>query len=421
MAAAVQDRARAAFLPVDRQLGRRARASVEAIAETLAGDEEDAHDPTLATGTAGVALFLAYAGRSFGSERWSRAAALRLSAALAAAPRRCSSAALFGGLLGPVWVAAHLAREGLLPLAFERAVRPADALIGGLCRRAGDTAPVELMYGLAGYGVAALERGGNREAGRALEEAVRRIVRRAERDGSGVRWATPFGDYEYNLGLAHGVPGVAAFLARAAAAGPGDDEELRSVISGALRWTWRMQRRGGALRFPAMTGRAAGRPARSRLGWCYGDLGVASAMAMASRVTGDRRWCARARALALRAGFLPPKLAGVADASLCHGAAGVAHLCGRLGRALRVPALLRAARRWLRRAVDFHRPDVGGIAGLEPVPGPAPGRAPTPGERRCFLIGAAGVGLVLLEALGPEPPAWDRVLLLSAPEVGGWR
>jgi hypothetical protein len=107
-------------------------------------------------------------------------------------------------------------------------------------------------------------------------------------------------------------------------------------------------------------------------------------------------------------------LDGIADAGLCHGASGVAHILNRMAQITGDRHLEYGARRWFDRVLRMRVPGQS-IAGFPMKTGLVEHRdwAPEPG----FLFGAAGVALALAAAVRSVPPVWDRVLLLSWPEA----
>src|SRR5262249_34331610 len=155
----------------------------------------------------------------------------------------------------------------------------------------------------------------------------------------------------YNLGLAHGVPGVLGLLGRVCATGVARGK-ARSLLDGAVRWL--LDQDGpGSFPYWAAPG-AAGDTAR--LAWGYGDPGVAAALAGAAGRVADRAGDAAARGLARRAAERPSEESGVKDAGLCHGSAGLAHLFNRMFHATGEPRLAEAARSWFEQTLAMRRP-----------------------------------------------------------------
>ncbi len=339
------------------------------------------------------------------------------------------SPALYGGFTGVAWSVAHL-QEGLLDPDDDPNESIDVALIRHLSR-----SPWRLEYdlisGLVGFGVYALERLPRAAAAEILSLVIERLDETAECRPDGITWfsrpewfipktRTQYPGGYYNLGVAHGVPGVIALLAGARAAGVAA-RKAGSLLDGAVRWLLAQEMKGDAVvRFASFFGPDL-EPARSRLAWCYGDLGVAAALLSAARLAGEPAWEREALATARIAAARPPDQAGVIDAGLCHGAAGVAHLFNRLFQATREGTFRDAAVFWYERTLDLRLPE-GGVAGYRAW---GPDQAGVLGWRdeRGFLTGAAGIALALIAAVSCEEPAWDRMLLPSPPAraLGGLR
>ena len=145
----------------------------------------------------------------------------------------------------------------------------------------------------------------------------------------------------------------------------------------------------------------------ARTAWCYGDLGIAASLSLAARALDSRQLAAEALRAAHRAAARSLASTGVVDASFCHGAAGLAHIFGRLHQLHDDAELERARRHWLEHTLALARPGegIGGYRTLQPGGGWS--------DERGLLEGAAGVGLVLLAASSEQPPSWDRALQLS--------
>jgi hypothetical protein len=203
------------------------------------------------------------------------------------------------------------------------------------------------------------------------------------------------------------VPGVIALLGQACAAGVAR-ARARPLLEGAVRWLLAQQGPGG---FAAWVGPEEYKPAR--LAWCYGDPGVAAALLWAARCVGEPDWEWEARAIARRAARRPPEEAGVVDAGLCHGAAGLGHLFNRLFQATGESELAEAGRFWFDRTLALRRPGqgLGGYSAWQPGDNGAQTWVADPG----LLTGAVGIALALLAGTTAIEPGWDRVLLTAIP------
>lgn len=381
-------------------------AAVADVADALA--HRPLHGPSLAFGSAGRALLHARLARDDPTHR--RAAIACLRHALPALRSRGGPASLYGGAAGTGWVLAHLAGDQLGGR--DRCASLDRALLGLLDRRPW-TGHFDLITGLAGLGVYALERLDAPDGPALVERVVDRLAEMAERDGDGTRWWTPperlvdvvrarSPDGHVDLGVAHGIPGPIALLAAACAAGVAADT-ARDLLAGAVGWLLREHPPGG--RLPCWQG-PRHRPAPARTAWCYGEPGVAAVLLAAARGASEPSWEDAALQLARQAAARPVGESGVVDAGLCHGAAGLGLCFARLHQATGDPHLHAAARSWFQHALHLRRPGTG-VAGFTAA------GAGGPTADAGLLAGATGVALALHAAATTHEPTWDRILLLS--------
>jgi hypothetical protein len=393
--------------------------SVRAIlADLESWGREPSGDPSLAGGTAGLAVLHGYLAQA-GLEPASAAVAHRcLRHATAAVAEQPGTASLYSGLTGVGWAMAHL--RSLWPDRDDEGdlAEIDEALLDHL-----DQSPwrgeYDLVEGLVGFGVYALERLPRPAAVACLERVVDRLAETAEPQGEGTTWWTDpawlpaetraeFARGYYNLGLAHGVPGVIGLLGQVCAARVARDK-ARTLLDGAVRW---LLEQDGPDGFGYWVGPDARRD-KARLAWCYGDPGIAAALLGAARDVAEPAWEAAAQAIARRAAERPHTEAGIKDAGLCHGCAGLGHLFNRMSQATGGPELTEAARAWFERTLAMRRPGrgIGGYEAWQPDSPGGPVWSADPG----LLNGAAGIALALLAAISRIEPAWDRMLLVSIP------
>jgi lantibiotic biosynthesis protein len=282
------------------------------------------------------------------------------------------------------------------------------------------TESYDLISGLVGIAVPVLQRIADGNPSPSSEPLARAILDQLERLArpmdTGVAWHTPPSllppwqreiapEGYINLGLAHGVPGVVAILARYLAASF-EVRRVQPLLDSAVAYLRSVACPVHGRRYHAWL--PPQRPEASpRVAWCYGDLGVAVALMSAAIATGRDDW--RADALDIAHGMAARSFESsqVVDAGLCHGASGVAHLFNRLSQAAGDAELARAADDWFAHTLALRR--------SEPVAG-FPRAAPEDGVMRWeaasdLLTGATGVALALHAAISPIEPAWDQLLL----------
>lgn len=328
---------------------------------------------------------------------------------------------LFGGFPGVGWVASHL--RDLLELEGEDPAGDIDNALETLLAHENWQDSYDLILGLVGHGIYACERletgRGRYLLTRVVEHLEQLVVVREE----GLAWYTParllpawqreFAPEGYwNLGLAHGIPGVLALLGRALRTGVASTS-IRPLLEGGAAWLLSQRNPEGHQGWfnSSLSEQHPRVPRGSRVAWCYGDLGVAAALLSAARDVGRSDWEVEALAIARDAAARSRKSSGVLDAGLCHGAAGNALIFLRLWHATGEACFKEAALDYLDWTLAFrdssqpfggfpqHRIDDFNRSSTHYIPG--------------LLEGGIGVALTLLAALTNQPPEWDRILLVS--------
>jgi hypothetical protein len=379
---------------------------------------EPSGDFSLAGGSAGLAVLHGYLAQSGHGHESDALARRYLQHAAAAVAERPGTASLYSGLTGVGWAVAHL-QSRLPDVDRENDLAEIDEVLLDHLDRSPWRDDYDLIVGLVGFGVYALERLPRPAATACLERVVDRLAETAEHHEDRVTWWTnpawlpsetraEFSCGYYNLGLAHGVPGVIGLLGQVCAAGVAHDK-ARPLLDGAVRWLLDNDGPDGFANWvvPGTTGNKA------RLAWCYGDPGIAAALLGAAGCVAGPAWEAAALAIARRAVERPYAEAGIKDAALCHGCAGLGHLFNRMFQATGEPWLAEAARAWFERTLTMSRPGRG-IGGYEAWKADEAGGQSWSSDPD-LLNGATGIALALLAATTSIEPRWDRMLLMSIP------
>ncbi|HEY5756313.1 MAG TPA: lanthionine synthetase C family protein [Steroidobacter sp.] len=416
---------------MDEHLRARTREALFDIVQALPAPGQ-AESFSLAGGDAGLAIFHAYLAKSglLSPEESQRHLELtfdHLQSAVASLPTPASRLDLYSSFVGVAWAANHAHAMDALPESDDLCDATDDAVLDEL-REHGSSMLCELIVGLSGIGVYGLARW-HRPAGRQIVECVVRALEQSAVQDRGLRtWfhlpehlsanslkVAPEG--YFNLGLSHGVPGALVFLSKAAAHGV---HGARELLTEARHWLLLQQRtfsngsRFGfsVLRDPDLEPEIEG----SKVGWCYGDLGVSAALLHVARCARRTEWepvaIDLARALARR----PAPDRPIMDAGLCHGAVGNAHIFARLHAASGERSLREAALRWLQAGLAMRKQGAPAAGFLTWIPS-----QPDEPERDCWvpcyglLEGIGGIGLALLGFLTPVAPAWDEFMMLDIP------
>jgi hypothetical protein len=387
-----------------------------------AGNPNGIRAISLGLGRCGFALFHAWHHAALGAPGAADAAQRLLGESIEMLPGKTMDESLYCGFPGVAWTTEHVLRV-LGATGDDDPVEGIDAALLGVFEDPAFRPGYDLIGGLAGLGVHALERRDRPTGPRLAERVLARLEEMARPQAVGVAW--PSGgltrrairddvdpnDIYFNLGLSHGIPGIIAILARLASF-PGLRARALRLAGAGVAWLREQRLPAGSIgAFPDYVAHDI-TPEPARLAWCYGDPGVASAVLSAGRALGDPAIVAFALEIAHLAARRSYESSQVVDAGLCHGTAGVAHVFHRLYRSTGDATCRAAALAWFERALErvTDRPNVAGFPTFsfernwdgEYV------------EDAGLLTGAAGTGLALIAAISDREPAWDRFLLVDS-------
>jgi lantibiotic biosynthesis protein len=381
------------------------------------------------------ALLFAYLARMEPSGEWQDRAVdcLNLAIEQVSASFHHWSLGLYGGLSEVGWTIEHVTRvltqsdasseiqaEDTEDSDAEDPIAAIDELLNRCLEQHALPGVYDLISGLVGLGVYCLERLPRKSAVCGIEHIVRELEELAERSLPGLTWFTPPEQLPkqqlrqcpsgyYNLGVAHGVPGIVSFLSQVVTTGV-EARRAQALLESSVEWLMAQQRPPQAqsrYSYWCLPGQDGG---DSRLAWCYGDLGIAATLLLSARLVAKPEWETAGTALMDRCVAWPVERAGVCDAPLCHGALGVAHIFNRAYQDDGNQTYRNAARVWFEHGLAMRQPGkgVGGFFAWKPEK--QPNWDPDPS----FLSGSIGIALALLSAIYPVEPEWDRLLLLSS-------
>ena len=373
--------------------------------------------PGLLSGYGGSALFYAYYHRLTGREEYLHKMEQVVMKAVHAMATEEMIHSHCNGVAGISWCLQHLMRQGFIEKeeganAFEET----DALLYRYMDQELSEKRYDLLHEGLGPALYFLEREAEPAVNACLEDVVARLEKAAVPMDTGISWKDGFvkkhqeGDH-YNLGLAHGMSAILAVLGMIYEQGIAQ-ERTRSLLEKGIQWllTTRNQNiSAGMSCYPTMAtagGKPIGNP-QSRLGWCYGDPGIAITLWNAGVRLQNESFKQEACDILLQImQHRDAENGSVRDAGLCHGSMGLAHIYSRVYAGSGNELLRRGMEHWLQQTLAFRTwPD-----------GPAGFKCHTmSGKVNSYnlLEGITGIGLALIAVLDPQAAAWDRCMLLS--------
>ncbi|AOT10071.1 lanthionine synthetase C family protein [Pseudoalteromonas luteoviolacea] len=274
---------------------------------------------------------------------------------------------------------------------------------------------IEMVLGLSGYAPYAARRSQFSDQSKLYSIIVSGLESTATYfDNGHIAWSQPKESIyrfdtddrekpEYNLGLAHGVPGMIAALLPALNI-PSLKARAAKLISGACDWL--LEHQTGHDHAYSCYGSCAGESdPKSRLGWCYGDLTIALILARAGYGLDRPSYIERAREIAVHAAKRDDKSAYINDAGLCHGFVGLALIFQIVNKIMPDPKLAEATQYWVDYSLTAYRER--GLSALHSYNGVSKSHEVDFG----FLMGYAGIGCGLISLLDDDV-SWTDCLLM---------
>lgn len=389
------------------------------ISQSLDHFTKETAVPGLLGGYTGAALFYAYYYQLTGKQKYLKKTHQLLERGVQDMAGTALPYSHCSGIAGMVWNIQHLIKAGFVNEdGMDDIFEDVDEILGEAMLTALQQGQHDFLHQGLGIALYFLERGEHPQAKHYLTSLVSILAATAVKMEDGVSWQdhlTGLGakprEVTFNMGLAHGVPAIISVLGMIHQQGiavTATNDLIRKGISWILKGE-NSPEEGLIALYPVLTdaNHRALTGKQSRLGWCYGDLGIATLLLNTGIWLQDNTY--QEKALHIFHHTLThrnSKNGNVHDACLCHGSAGIAHIYRRAWLQTKDPALLTGATNWLQETLQMntHKDAPGGFRfyakdGYENSYG--------------ILEGVAGIGLALIAAIDETTdPSWDRCMLL---------
>ena len=270
----------------------------------------------------------------------------------------------------------------------------------------------DFMHGALGVGLYFLKKGTNREC---IQVLLDFLFQNAEKDADNqiFKWQSVI-DHEqniigYNLALSHGISSIIIFLSRVINSGMLDSKILE-MLSGAINYV--LSHKQDVTQFGSFFPNyipinVKNSFSKSRLAWCYGDLGIGMALWQSGKIVNNLDWKEKGLEVLLQSTKRREyEETLIRDGGICHGSAGVAMIYRRMYLETHCKEFLESFNFSLTKTFQISRFE-DGLAGFKTY---------KKENWECdysLLTGISGIGLFLLTCLEDDKQMYDEMFLLS--------
>lgn len=316
------------------------------------------------------------------------------------------------GILGTGWLSCFLNQNNFNE--FDDDLADLDALAESFFFESIAKGNYDFLHGASGALFYMVNRERNKQRTSVVRRMISSLIGIAQRPDNLLYWhnydATTHEskNQTINLGLSHGTPSILAILTRAFKFLGGGKQLALEIEKCAHSIIFCKNGEDSIFQYPYTKDMTDLRDGDSRLGWCYGDIGVAISLWNAGITLNKKEFLDEAIGTLVSASKVRNTIDGcVNDAAICHGAAGVSHIFYRFYERTKEDVFLDASDFWAEMAVDF----------LEPFDGIMTAKTSWHAQHGYvnkfgLLEGISGVGLGLMSRISEKHLNWDSCLLI---------
>lgn len=366
--------------------------------------------PGLHVGDSGISLFYAYLNSAVNNSSYLKTSKKLMDESLRSMSDSVLEGSYCGGIAGICWAYNHLIENGFVKRKYDDKI--GEEINEFLIKyslysfRRGDN---DFLHGGIGASLQLLDLSHFSYVRQGIEDIIKCLEKTAHFDKDGISWSelSDSNKTSYNLGLSHGIPAIIVFLSKVYKKKI-SQKATYDLLSKSIDWILEKQNYSDHPScFPSIFVSQSEKHS-SRLGWCYGDLGIANALWQAGEVANNILWKQESIKLMKHASNrrnLEQNL--IFDASFCHGSSGVAHIFNRFYQSTLIGEFKEAAIFWHMETLKFNlstkfkvfRRKIDGSESWVSEHG--------------LIDGLAGIGLSLLSSITETEPKWDKCFLLS--------
>tara|TARA_R110001592_G_scaffold107256_2_gene300376 strand:+ start:1058 stop:2260 length:1203 start_codon:yes stop_codon:yes gene_type:complete len=395
--------------------------AVKSIGNSIINSElEYKNDLLLPNGKVGISLFLYYCGNYLKKDKFiERSYSFFEESFLALNDfgEKVDGKTFFGGYTGVLWLYQHYINIGFIEYDDDakETFNIFDNLIKNEILNEKRLKNYDLLYGVLGYGVYFLERDKFTSQKERLNEIVDVLDEISIKKEFGVAWEDRFERSEnrdkelINLGFAHGIPSIILFLSYVYKATR--YKKSLFLIDQAIKFLKSYEldsSQDSCFSLNILNGEAVN--FKTRLAWCYGDLGIGYAILKSGKLLSNSTYIDYGKEIlySLIDKNIDDRSTGIKDAGFCHGTSGVSHLFYKVYQCTKEEKFLKISDYWFKQSLKMANTN-GGYSSCNYI---------DEEERWLFesnnglLEGGAGVGLCALSRLESNSITWDLCFLL---------
>jgi len=317
------------------------------------------------------------------------------------------------GLAGIGWIVEHLFKNKLIKGDSNKIIGTLDELLYPHMINFLNEKEYDYLHGALGIGLYYLERLSSENS---VKEKLSKLVDSIEEisvlDNKGIKWGKKMVDINqkeqtvYNFGLAHGIPSIIAILSRIYEANI-STHKTEELVKGAINFIQNNQKETSEKYiFPSwLVQDESAYISTGRLAWCYYDLGISMSLWQAGDIFNNNNWKQYAIKILLHSTKITNiEESRIQDIGLCHGAAGVAYMYGKMYRLTKIKEFQVSSNFWYEQCLKmfpFQKFSLNDTNNQDLK------------IDFSFLTGISGTGLALISAISDIKTNWDRALLLS--------
>ncbi len=325
------------------------------------------------------------------------------------------------GIAGLGWTLDHLEQEDFIDLDSDSLLSEFDEYLKKKMLSDFNNHNFDFLHGGIGYAFYFLNRYRNTTSTvlkekytKILFEFVNLLETSSEKDGENkIKWKSVLNietkEKGYNLSLSHGISSIIGILTKLY-----EHDVFKTstehLLKGAINYVLSLENEDEKFCvFPNSKTLDGTISKKSRLAWCYGDLGVGIRLWFAGKVLSDEELKDKAISIFKHAaGRTKKEDSMVLDAAICHGSYGNAQIFNRMYKETGIIEFKNAASFWMNDGLAKGTFE-DGFAGYKQWRG----AEKQWGNEINLLEGIAGIGLVIIDHLSSFDTKWDECLMIS--------